>query len=63
MNLARFFACLLVFLGFMPSADAHQVASVEFEFLKLDDQWRLDGRNGHRLHAAGNPERARAARR
>jgi hypothetical protein len=43
MNRARFFACLLVFLGFMPSARAHQVASVEFEFLKLDDQWRLLG--------------------
>ncbi len=43
MNRARFFACLLVILGLSPSLRAHQVASVEFEFLKLDAEWRLDG--------------------
>lgn len=43
MNRARFFACLLALLGFSPWLQAHQVASVEFEFLKLDDQWRLLG--------------------
>lgn len=40
---SRFFACLLVFLGFAPWVHAHQVPSVELEFLKLDDQWRLEG--------------------
>jgi hypothetical protein len=43
MNFARFFACLLVFLGFSPLTQAHQVASVELEFQKLDTQWRLLG--------------------
>jgi hypothetical protein len=43
MNRVRFFACLLVILGFAPWVRAHQVASVEFEFLKLDTGWRLDG--------------------
>ena len=43
MNRARFFACLLVILGFAARAQAHQVAAVEFEFQKLDDQWRLLG--------------------
>jgi HupE / UreJ protein len=43
MNLTRFFACLLVVLGFQPAVRAHQVASVEFEFLKLEAEWRLLG--------------------
>ncbi|NQX01988.1 HupE/UreJ family protein [bacterium] len=43
MNIVRLFACLLVFFGFSPCGRAHQVASVELEFQKLDDQWRLSG--------------------
>lgn len=43
MNFVRYFACFLVFLGFSPWAQAHQVASVELEFQKLDTQWRLLG--------------------
>lgn len=43
MILSRIFAFLLVFLGSMFCLKAHQVPSVELEFLKLDDQWRLDG--------------------
>lgn len=43
MRFVRFFACLLFFNCLMPSARAHQVASVELEFLKLDTQWRLLG--------------------
>ncbi len=42
MNRTRIFACLLFFLG-MVSASAHQVASVELEFLKLENEWRLLG--------------------
>ncbi len=43
MRFARFFACLLFFASLMPSLRAHQVSSVELEFLKLDTQWRLLG--------------------
>ncbi len=43
MKLARFFAILLLLCGLAPTALAHQVPSVELEFLKLDDQWRLEG--------------------
>ncbi|MES2440182.1 MAG: HupE/UreJ family protein [Verrucomicrobiota bacterium] len=43
MKFARFFACLLFLAGLMPALRAHQVASVELEFLKLDDEWRLEG--------------------
>ncbi len=43
MIFARFFACLLFALGALPIVNAHQVASVELEFQKLDDQWRLLG--------------------
>jgi HupE / UreJ protein len=43
MNFAHIFTCLLVFLGFLGSVRAHQVASVELEFLKVDDQWWLEG--------------------
>lgn len=43
MNFTRIFAFLLLFAGCVPVADAHQVPSVELEFLKTDDQWRLEG--------------------
>jgi hypothetical protein len=43
MRFARFLACLLFLASLMPSLQAHQVASVELEFLKLDDAWRLEG--------------------
>ncbi len=43
MNFARFFACLLLFIGSLPPVHAHQVATVELEFLKVDAQWRLLG--------------------
>lgn len=43
MNFARFFACLLFLLGSLPAVHAHQVATVELEFQKLDAQWRLVG--------------------
>ncbi len=43
MKFARFFACLLLFFGFSLRTHAHQVASVELEFQKLDTQWRLLG--------------------
>lgn len=43
MDLARFFAIVLLAFGFTAAAQAHQVASVELEFQKLDDQWRLIG--------------------
>lgn len=43
MVFARFFICLLFFCRSLPEAGAHQVPSVELEFLKLDSQWRLDG--------------------
>ena len=43
MKLARFFACLLFFTGGSSWLPAHQVASVELEFLKTDGQWWLEG--------------------
>jgi hydrogenase/urease accessory protein HupE len=43
MRFARFFACLLLLLGLVATARGHQVASVELQFLKLDDEWRLEG--------------------
>lgn len=43
MNFPRFFACLLLVVASLPLAHAHQVASVELEFLKVDATWRLDG--------------------
>lgn len=43
MRFTRFFACLLLFLGFQPLAEAHQVPSVELEFRKLDHEWKLEG--------------------
>ncbi|MES2922182.1 MAG: HupE/UreJ family protein [Verrucomicrobiota bacterium] len=43
MNFPRFFACLLFFVGSLPWVRAHQVASVELEFLTVDATWRLDG--------------------
>jgi hydrogenase/urease accessory protein HupE len=43
MKLARFLACLLILTGFMSSLQAHQVPSVELEFLKTDHQWWLEG--------------------
>ena len=43
MNFPRFFACLLFLVGSLPLAQAHEVASVELEFLKFDATWRLDG--------------------
>ena len=43
MNFPRLFACLLLVAASLPLACAHQVASVELEFLKVDATWRLDG--------------------
>ncbi len=43
MHFTRFFTCLLIALVSLSQAHAHQVASVELEFLMTDDQWRLDG--------------------
>ena len=43
MKLARFFACLLFFTVGSSWLPAHQVASVELEFLKTDGQWWLEG--------------------
>ena len=43
MKLARFFACLLFFTVGSSWLLAHQVASVELEFLKTDGQWWLEG--------------------
>ncbi len=43
MNFVRLFASLLLFVGFLPVAQAHQVASVELEFRKLEHEWRLEG--------------------
>ncbi|NJM37452.1 MAG: HupE/UreJ family protein [Akkermansiaceae bacterium] len=42
MNLARLLICFLFSISIFP-ASAHQVASVELEFLKLENAWRLDG--------------------
>lgn len=43
MRFLRFFAVLLFFAGLMPSLQAHQVPSVELEFLQVDHEWRLEG--------------------
>lgn len=43
MKFPRFFLCLLLILGFLPRVMAHQVATVELEFLKLENQWCLEG--------------------
>jgi hypothetical protein len=43
MTFARFLICLLFFCGSLSQVGAHQVPSVELEFLNLDTQWRLDG--------------------
>ena len=43
MNIARFFICLIFFACSATWVRAHQVASVELEFLKVDATWRLDG--------------------
>jgi hypothetical protein len=43
MTFVRFLICLLFFCGSMSQVGAHQVPSVELEFLNLDTQWRLDG--------------------
>ena len=43
MNFARYFVCLFLLLGLPPSVSAHQVASVELEFLTVDSTWRLEG--------------------
>ena len=43
MKLLRFLTFLLVFAGFSQLVRAHQVETVEFEFQKLEKQWRLVG--------------------
>ena len=43
MKLARFLACLFTLASFTSSLQAHQVATVELEFLKTDHQWWLEG--------------------
>lgn len=43
MTFTRFFLCLLLICSSLPQASAHQVPSVELEFLKLENQWRLEG--------------------
>ena len=43
MKFQRFFLFFLLVLGCFPCLKGHEVASVELEFLKLDDQWRFDG--------------------
>ncbi len=43
MHFVRFLACLFFTLGSISMARAHQVPSVELEFLKLDAEWRLEG--------------------
>lgn len=42
MRFARFLVILL-FFGLAPSLRAHQVPTVELEFLQLDHEWRLEG--------------------
>ena len=37
------FLCCIVWLGWLPLAQAHQVASVELEFLASENEWRLLG--------------------
>ncbi len=43
MTFPRFLACLFLLTIAMPRATAHQVATVELEFLKVDGEWWLDG--------------------
>ncbi len=43
MRFLRFIAVLLVLSGFAQFASAHQVETVEFEFQKLETEWRLLG--------------------
>lgn len=44
MRIVRFFAYLFLLCGLLlPTAGGHQVASVELEFLKLENEWRLEG--------------------
>jgi hypothetical protein len=43
MRFIRWCSFLVCFLNFVPSLRAHQVASVELEFRKLDAEWSLDG--------------------
>jgi hypothetical protein len=43
MKHARFLVFLTFLLGLLPTLHAHQVPSVELEFVRLDDQWRLEG--------------------
>ncbi len=43
MRFSRFLTSLLVSTVFLTIAHAHQVASVELEFQKLEDRWRLLG--------------------
>ena len=43
MRFIRWCSFLFCFLNFVPSLRAHQVASVELEFRKLDAEWSLDG--------------------
>lgn len=43
MRFARFFACLLLFLGFVSTVRGHQVDLVELQFLDLETEWRLEG--------------------
>lgn len=43
MNMARLWLVLLLLVGFVSRVEAHQVATVELEFLKLETEWRLEG--------------------
>ncbi len=43
MNFLRLCVFLLLLVGVMPVVRAHEVETVEFEFQKLEDQWRLVG--------------------
>lgn len=43
MRILRLAALLLFCIGLCPVVRAHQVASVEFEFLNYDGKWRLSG--------------------
>ena len=43
MHILKFLSCLVLFVGSLSSVRAHQVASVELEFLNTGEQWRLLG--------------------
>lgn len=43
MRFTRFFACLLLLIGLVTAARAHQVDLVELQFLNLETEWRLVG--------------------